>query len=67
MKVIHIDNLESQDLLPYLTLRRPEQHWKQGIFIAEGEKVVLRLLKSQLKIISLLITPEWHKILFSVT
>ena len=67
MKVIHIDNLESQDLLPYLTLRRPEQHRKQGIFIAEGEKVVLRLLKSQLKIISLLITPEWHKILFSGT
>jgi tRNA G18 (ribose-2'-O)-methylase SpoU len=33
-------------------------HW-QGIFVAEGEKVVRRLLESKLEIVSVLVTPEW--------
>jgi len=47
------------DLQPYRTLRRPLDHQRQGIFVAEGEKVVRRLLESKLTVISLLVTPEW--------
>lgn len=64
METIFIDNLENPDLLPYRTLRRPELHWKQGIFIAEGEKVVIRLLNSSLRIHSLLLSIDWYHSLF---
>jgi len=64
MEIIKINNLESSELEPYRTLRRPEEHWKKGIFIAEGEKVVVRLLDSELKIHSLLLTEEWLDTLF---
>jgi tRNA G18 (ribose-2'-O)-methylase SpoU len=37
----------------------PKEHWHEGIFVAEGEKVVRRLLASSLQIKSLLITEEW--------
>jgi len=56
---IQINNLEAEELHPYRTLRRPQEHFSQGIFIAEGEKVVRRLLDSQLTVISILLTPEW--------
>ncbi len=56
---IHIDSLDIPELQPYRTLRRAVEHVKQGIFVAEGEKVVKRLLKSDLKIISLLLTEKW--------
>ncbi len=41
-------------------MRRQEAHKRQGIFIAEGEKVVVRLLSSGLEVISLLATPQRH-------
>src|SRR5205823_5126850 len=31
----------------------------EGIFVAEGEKVVRRLLESQMEVISLLLPPKW--------
>lgn len=54
-------SLEQTELQPYRTLRQPREHRRRGIFIAEGEKVVRRLLTSRLEIISLLMTPEWHE------
>ena len=60
-ELIEVDSLQTQDLEPYLTLRRPQDHQQQGIFIAEGSKVVLRLLESQHEIISILLTPEWFQ------
>jgi tRNA G18 (ribose-2'-O)-methylase SpoU len=54
-----VTTIEDQSLQPYRTLRRPVEHQKEGIFVAEGEKVVRRLLESPLEIISLLLTPEW--------
>lgn len=36
----------------------------QGIFVAEGEKVVRRLLASGLQVISMLMTPEWNAEVF---
>ncbi len=49
-------------LEPYRTLRRPVEHQKKGIFVAEGEKVVRRLLESRIPVQSLLITPEWFSV-----
>lgn len=54
-----VNSLDLPELQPYRTLRRPLEHIQQGIFVAEGEKVVRRLLASNLSIISLLMTPEW--------
>jgi tRNA G18 (ribose-2'-O)-methylase SpoU len=57
--IIPIVTLEEPDLQPYKTLRRPVEHQRGGIFVAEGEKVVKRLLESRLDVISVLLTPEW--------
>ncbi len=40
-------------------MRRPVGHREMGIFIAEGEKVVRRLVQSDIKIVSILLTEEW--------
>lgn len=42
-------------------MRRPKEHRERGIFVAEGEKVVRRLVQSNLKIISMLLTEEWSE------
>lgn len=59
LHIIHIDSLELPELAPYRTLKRPLEHQQQGIFIAEGEKVVRRFLESPLTAISVLLTEEW--------
>lgn len=60
VKTLHIATLDSPGLNPYKTLRRPTEHLRERIFVAEGEKVVRRLLVSDLFVRSLLVTPEWH-------
>lgn len=58
MFTVHrIDTLDLPELAPYRTLKRPALHEAQGIFVAEGDKVVHRLLESSLTILSVLI-PE---------
>jgi len=37
----------------------PAEHFRDGIFVAEGEKVVQRLLKSDCIVLSLLLTEDW--------
>lgn len=59
INTIPIANLDDPRLHPYLTLRRPLEHQQNGIFVAEGNKVVERLLESDLRILSVLLTPEW--------
>ncbi|MCL5097496.1 MAG: RNA methyltransferase [Candidatus Omnitrophica bacterium] len=54
-----IESLEMPELAPYRTMKRPIEHERQQIFIAEGEKVVRRLLESQLTIISMLLPAKW--------
>jgi tRNA G18 (ribose-2'-O)-methylase SpoU len=56
--MIRITTLEIPELQPYRTLRRSMDHQKQGIFVAEGEKVVRRLLLSTLPVVSMLMSPE---------
>ena len=54
-----ITALDLPELLPYTTLRRPYDHEQQGIFVAESEKVVRRLLASQFTVVSLLVDEKW--------
>jgi tRNA G18 (ribose-2'-O)-methylase SpoU len=58
-KVEKIDSLELPELAPYRTMRRPLDHRAQGIFVAEGEKVVRRLLQSDFTVVSLLLPEKW--------
>src|SRR5262249_19048648 len=58
-----IESLDLPGLAPYRTMRRAAEHERSGIFVAEGEKVVRRLLHTHLKIISVLLTQEWLEIL----
>jgi tRNA G18 (ribose-2'-O)-methylase SpoU len=62
MTIRSVETLEDPLLQPYRTLRRPLQHQREGIFVAEGEKVVRQLLESSLNVVSLLLTPEWLKV-----
>ena len=54
-----IESLELPALAPYRTLRRPLDHQKLGIFVAEGTMVVERLLASRLEVCSCLLTSHW--------
>ena len=42
---------------PFLTMRWQQPQRDAGIFVAEGEKVVRRLLESELEVVSLLLPP----------
>jgi tRNA G18 (ribose-2'-O)-methylase SpoU len=57
--VQQIDSLDLPDLAPYRTMRRQEDHRKQGIFVAEGEKVVRRLIESRFGVVSVLLPEKW--------
>ena len=50
-----IASLELPELAPYRTLRRAAEHAAQGIFVAEGDKVVRRLLESDFGVLSVLL------------
>jgi len=52
-----ISSLDLPELAPYRTLRRAVEHSAQGIFVAEGDKVVRRLLESDFGVVSVLL-PE---------
>jgi tRNA G18 (ribose-2'-O)-methylase SpoU len=56
-----IDNFDLPELRPYRTMRRQQEHRNEGIFVAEGEKVVRRLLESPLQVISVLLPQKWYE------
>lgn len=60
---VKLTSLAVKGLEAYRTLRQPMDHFKHGFFIAEGSKVVERLLESDHQIISLLLSPEWYEVL----
>lgn len=53
-----IDSFDDPELAPYQTLRRMDEHRQQGIFVAEGDKVVQRLIASGLPIVSVMLPEE---------
>jgi len=60
MFTVHkIDTLDLPALQPYRTMRRQVEHQQQGIFVAEGEKVVRRLLESKFNLLSVLLPEKW--------
>ncbi|MCI0744756.1 MAG: hypothetical protein L0Y58_05045, partial [Verrucomicrobia subdivision 3 bacterium] len=59
LRVEPVRSLDAAELAPYRTMRRQLEHRQQRIFVAEGDKVVQRLLESDLPVVSLLLPPEW--------
>lgn len=62
LRIHRIATVDRADLEPYRTLKRPLEHQKKGIFVAEGETVVRRLFDSPLRVRSVLLTPEWFAV-----
>jgi tRNA G18 (ribose-2'-O)-methylase SpoU len=54
-----IDSFDLPELAPYRTMKRPLEHEQQGIFVAEGVKVVRRLLESSFEIVSVVLPEKW--------
>ena len=54
-----IESFDLPELQPYRTMRRQAEHRQQGIFVAEGEKVVRRLLESTFTVVSVLLPEKW--------
>ena len=52
-----IASLDLPELAPYRTLKLAHEHRERGFFVAEGDKVVHRLLASGLEVVSVLL-PE---------
>src|SRR5438309_4412383 len=61
LHVHHITSLDRPELAPYRSMRQQVEHWRQQIFVAEGEKVVRRLLESRFTVVSLLLPEKWLK------
>lgn len=57
--VERIDSFDLPAFQPYRTMRRQMAHREQGIFVAEGEKVVRRLLGSKFGVVSALMPERW--------
>jgi tRNA G18 (ribose-2'-O)-methylase SpoU len=58
IEMVHIQKISSLDLpelAPYRSLKRSAAHEKLGIFVAEGDKVLHRLLDSEFTVVSVLL------------
>jgi tRNA G18 (ribose-2'-O)-methylase SpoU len=60
VRVLPIDSFDLPELRPYRTMRYQFEQRQQGIFVAEGEKVVRRLLESPLAVVSVLLPEKWR-------
>ena len=58
LRLRNIESFDLPELEPYRTLKRPLEHQQAGIFVAEGEKIVRRLLESRLGVVSVLLSEE---------
>jgi tRNA G18 (ribose-2'-O)-methylase SpoU len=58
-RIHQIAALDLPELQPYRTMRRSLEQHEQGIFVAEGEKVVRRLLESDFTVLSVLLPDKW--------
>jgi tRNA G18 (ribose-2'-O)-methylase SpoU len=59
IRIEKISSFDAPELRPYATMRRPVEHETQGIFVAEGEKVVRRLLESHFTVVSAVLSEDW--------
>ena len=58
-RIQHVTSLDQPELAPYRTMRRPASHVQHRIFVAEGDKVVRRLLESSFSVVSALMPEKW--------
>jgi tRNA G18 (ribose-2'-O)-methylase SpoU len=58
-RVENISAFDLPELQPYATMRRSLEHERQGIFVAEGVKVVRRLLESRFAVVSVVLPEKW--------
>jgi tRNA G18 (ribose-2'-O)-methylase SpoU len=58
-RVEKISSFDLPELQPYATMKRPLEHERQGIFVAEGVKVVRRLLESHFAVASIVLPEKW--------
>ena len=54
-----IHQYDDPRLAPYRNMRAQFDHLEGGVFIAEGEKVVRRLVESSCEVISVVLPPKW--------
>lgn len=59
IRVREIESLDLPVLAPYRTLRQQADHYRDRLFVAEGDKVVRRLLETDLTIVSVLMPAEF--------
>ena len=59
LRLHSVSDLECPELAPYRTMRKMTDQRRQGLFVAEGHKVVTRLLETDLEIRSMLLTQDW--------
>jgi len=59
LRLEKISSFDSPELQPYATMRRPAEHETLGIFVAEGVKVVRRLLASHFVVASVVLPDKW--------
>lgn len=57
--VQRIDSLDHPELAPYKAMRGQVEQREGGIFVAESDKVVRRMLESELRVVSLLLPEKW--------
>ncbi len=57
--VQRIDSLDHPELAPYKAMRGQVEQREGGIFVAESDKVVRRMLESDLRVVSLLLPEKW--------
>lgn len=55
-----ITDLDDPRLVPFRTMRAQAGHLNDGVFVAEGPKLVQRLLASSHEILAVLLPPEWR-------
>ena len=59
LRIQKVSSLDLPELQPYRTMRRQIPHREEGIFVAEGDKVVRRLLESEFGVVSVLFPEKW--------
>ena len=59
-QLVPVTTLNLPELEPYRSLRETTHHWQRGFFVAESEKVVRRLMESNVAIASILLSATWH-------
>jgi tRNA G18 (ribose-2'-O)-methylase SpoU len=59
IRIEKISSFDAPGLRPYATMRRPAEHEALGIFVAEGVKVVERLLESHFTVVSAVLSEDW--------